>query len=612
MTLIAITLSLVVTAPQGAATLEGAELTIEDVAELQVDPSEARLDEAKDLLDRRRFVEAVGALHAILQDSPSADARDRATYLLAKALYRMELYHSSLEFFSRVLQTGPDGRYFDAALEWCLFIGRKIVDDAAVSETLVQYGSSDFPEPYRDEFLFRLARHHFDRALAENRAANLPVVQDDDDGMSFGGDLFGTGGGGGSSTSRSDDEGISIGGDLFGTGRSARASESNEDGGISLEGDLFGSGGGEPIVSEQGSLAAETHLAQAERYALRVDPESRYGARAKFIEALVLFERHRENDALERFKDVVRLSRPEAAHPDARLRELAFFQLARTHFGAQQPTFSSFYYDKVDRDSRLWLDALFEDSWAQFRLGKYEKALGNLLTLHAPFFEGQYFPESRILEAVIYYENCRYAEAKTILTRFLARYEPILEELQRIAKENSTTEDYVRVLDQLESDDFVNMKDDQAVILSRILAIALSDRDLEKNARALEEVREERERVDTLALAIPVATELKSILSEDVQTLTERAGKTVEQRLAEERENIKSLVQQAIRIDIETARSEQERIESRLRDVQSRPRELQKTFVEWADDEKLVWPFEGEYWRDELGTYELTLAQSCR
>jgi len=198
------------------------------------------------------------------------------------------------------------------------------------------------------------------------------------------------------------------------------------------------------------------------------------------------------------------------------------------------------------------------------------------------------------------------------LTRFLARYEPILEELQRIAKENSTTEDYVRVLDQLESDDFVNMKDDQAVILSRILAIALSDRDLEKNARALEEVREERERVDTLALAIPVATELKSILSEDVQTLTERAGKTVEQRLAEERENIKSLVQQAIRIDIETARSEQERIESRLRDVQSRPRELQKTFVEWADDEKLVWPFEGEYWRDELGTYELTLAQSCR
>jgi hypothetical protein len=366
------------------------------------------------------------------------------------------------------------------------------------------------------------------------------------------------------------------------------------------------------VVSEEGSLSVETHLTQAERYALRVDAASAYGARAKFIEALVLFERHRENDALERFKDVVRLTRPDAEHPDRKLRELAFFQLARTHFGAQQPSFSAFYYDKVDRDSRMWLDALFEDSWAQFRLVNYEKALGNLLTLHAPFFEDQYFPESRILEAVIYYENCRYVEAKEILSQFLARYEPILEELQRIAKENSTTDDYVRVLDELENDDLASASGEQAVILSRILEIALSDRDLAKLARSLEEVRDERERVDAVDLGPALAAELQSVLTEDVRDLSERAGRAVESRLAEERENIKSLVQQAIRIDIETARSEQERIESRLRDVQSRPRNLEKTFVEWTDDEKLVWPFEGEYWRDELGTYELTLARSCR
>jgi hypothetical protein len=242
----------------------------------------------------------------------------------------------------------------------------------------------------------------------------------------------------------------------------------------------------------------------------------------------------------------------------------------------------------------------------------YEKALGNLLTLHAPFFEDQYFPESRILEAVIYYENCRYVEAKEILSQFLARYEPILEELQRIAKENSTTDDYVRVLDELENDDLASASGEQAVILSRILEIALSDRDLAKLARSLEEVRDERERVDAVDLGPALAAELQSVLTEDVRDLSERAGRAVESRLAEERENIKSLVQQAIRIDIETARSEQERIESRLRDVQSRPRNLEKTFVEWTDDEKLVWPFEGEYWRDELGTYELTLARSCR
>jgi len=365
-------------------------------------------------------------------------------------------------------------------------------------------------------------------------------------------------------------------------------------------------------VSAEGSLSTNTHLTQAERFALRVDSRSEYGAKAKFIEALVLFERNRENEALTRFKDVVRLTRPDQPYPDDRLRELAFFQLARTHFGAQQPTFSTFYYSKVDRNSSLWLDALFEDSWAQFRLGNYEKALGNLLTLHAPFFEESYYPESRILEAVIYYENCRYREANRILARFLSRYEPILEELRRITRENSSAEDYLGVLDELEHDDLASAGGDQAAILSQILQIALADPELERLARSRAEVRAERERAEALSISAPLSAELGAIYGRQVADRSARAGRAVEQRLVEERENIKSLVQQAIRIDIETARSEQERIESRLRSVQSRPRKLEKTFVGWTDDEKVVWPFDGEYWRDELGTYELVLARSCR
>ena len=30
-----------------------------------------------------------------------------------------------------------------------------------------------------------------------------------------------------------------------------------------------------------------------------------------------------------------------------------------------------------------------------------------------------------------------------------------------------------------------------------------------------------------------------------------------------------------------------------------------------ADDE-LYWPYEGEYWRDELGTYQYTLTKGCK
>jgi len=31
-----------------------------------------------------------------------------------------------------------------------------------------------------------------------------------------------------------------------------------------------------------------------------------------------------------------------------------------------------------------------------------------------------------------------------------------------------------------------------------------------------------------------------------------------------------------------------------------------------VNDERSYWPYEGEYWRDELGTYEYTLTKGCR
>ena len=80
----------------------------------------------------------------------------------------------------------------------------------------------------------------------------------------------------------------------------------------------------------------------------------------------------------------------------------------------------------------------------------------------------------------------------------------------------------------------------------------------------------------------------------------------------EEFPEIQKLIQQAIRIDIETAASEQRKMEASLSEETSQPKEIDKTYVEWTDDEKIVWPFEDEYWRDELGTYELSLGKSCR
>ena len=55
--------------------------------------------------------------------------------------------------------------------------------------------------------------------------------------------------------------------------------------------------------------------------------------------------------------------------------------LARVHYGHKQFNRSVYYYDLIDRDSEAWLTALFEASWAYYRRGDFEKALGNRVRL---------------------------------------------------------------------------------------------------------------------------------------------------------------------------------------------------------------------------------------
>ena len=117
---------------------------------------------------------------------------------------------------------------------------------------------------------------------------------------------------------------------------------------------------------------------------------------------------------------------------------MAFFSLARIHYQFQQFRYAIFYYERIDRDSEAWLDALFESSWAQFRLGEYEKALGNLITIQSPFFVDEDYPETHILKAITFYENCRYPESRVFLDQFKAKYGGVITAIEALIDEHDS------------------------------------------------------------------------------------------------------------------------------------------------------------------------------
>ncbi|ATB46898.1 adventurous gliding motility protein GltC [Corallococcus macrosporus] len=513
-----------------------------------------RLDVAVSLFKNDEYEKASMAAHELLEDPKLAGLHTEARYVLAKSLYRMGMYHSSLGEFSKILSLGPSTKFFKTSLEWLFFISRKTKNETVILDEIARHANQEFPEKYRNEFRYLLARYHFVRGRALDQV-------------------------------------------------------------------------GQPEE-------ADKSFSEVKRLALTIPRTDPFFPRAKYLEGLSSFRNgSRQKDAaakrangemlaaIEAMKEVVRLTRPvagktpEQAKADKSLRELAFMQLARTHYGMQQNRFALFYLGKVERGNTQWLESLFESAWANYRVGQYEQALGNLITLSSPFFREEYFPEALILKAVIYYENCRYRESTSILGDFERTYLPVHDQLEALVKKNMEASEYYSVLADVQKKNKEGLeKNETDLILERILRLALTDQDLRKTNDSILELEAEMDafanRADTFKYS-ELSKSLLDGLKVQRTALISKAGIMAKGKLETELVALKQLLANGLRIKFETTTKEKEFLEEQLK-AGGRTAIVKKYKYSVAvQDDQLYWPYEGEYWRDELGTYQYTMTKGC-
>ncbi len=557
-------------------------------------PEKAAAEKALDLMKDKDYAGAAVAFWEIYNNPKAKQYFQSAEYQLAKALYRMRLYHSSLVGFGRVLDKGVQHKYFRTSLEWLFFISHKITDQSEVLKDIAKYSDIEFPAKYRDEFLFLLAKYFYFQALEVEKsgapaktAAKLKkkkkkrAAPDDE----FGFDL----GGGGGDAAPADDGASDMG---FG---------------LDLE-----------VEKRTTATALPTDvvgfLSKSKALILQVSEKSKFFPKGKYLEGIILYKQGNFQDAVEAFKEVVRILHPKSGqYRDDDLREKAFFQLARVHYEHKQFNYALFYYNHIHRDSETWLESLFEASWAWFRLGKYQKALGNLITLDSPFFREEYFPEGLVLRAVTYYENCRYPESNQIVREFKARYQPLHREVEKLLAKAQSPESYYKHLLAIQK---APGSGKSGKMLRRILKVALADNDLRLLNASVLEIEKEIRRILKAKRSFATsnfAERMVSFLNTRKADLMKEAGHLTKNRLLQQRDFLGGLISQALRIKLENDTAELEvlkRIEAGEEDLG--PMLLPYDWSAATDDEKLYWPYQGEYWRDELGTYEYTLTWGCR
>ena len=370
----------------------------------------------------------------------------------------------------------------------------------------------------------------------------------------------------------------------------------------------------EPVVTpapepQRGLPAqAQRELDLARALAASVPPGDAAEGEAREVAALAALAAGDPAQATKEFLAVAALAIPRGDAAAAERREKAYLQLARLAYQRGDDALATTLYDRVGRGAPQWLDALFEASWAHFRRGEDERALGNLLTLHAPFFQERFFAESFVLKALVLYENCRYADARAALADFQRRYQPLHDGLAQALPQIPTPQAAAELLARGP----VGVQQAVPAAAREEVARLEQGSDLRGALAAAAQLAQEIDSIDRRPdpfRASPLVARVAPLARQARARLLETAGRRLIARLDHERATLRELLGQSLRLSYEIAGREKELATSGPDAALSAQPHRDPPQV--GDDEEL-WPFQGEYWRDELGSYRYQLGRRCK
>lgn len=276
------------------------------------------------------------------------------------------------------------------------------------------------------------------------------------------------------------------------------------------------------------------------------------------------------------------------------LQELGKLNYARTLYSMGEIEKSIESYAQFLSTSPHWITVLLEASWPLMRVNDTTVSLGNLHTITSPFYREELVGEAYILRSTILFSLCKYEEMRRTLAQFFNIYDPVMRAMQQESTSMGGPDGYFRA--------FTTEKG-----LNRsFMNFAKRDEGIKKDLKVLELLREERRNMQRYSRSDQMQR-LSGLVEEAEKTLSLEIGSTLQKlhkrklaELAEQRE-------QANYLKVEIVTGEKEMIEGQKGLPPKRLVDVETSVAAGFH----FWPFTGEYWEDELGTYVYTTESSC-
>lgn len=265
-------------------------------------------------------------------------------------------------------------------------------------------------------------------------------------------------------------------------------------------------------------------------------------------------------------------------NPDAKLLDLTRWTLARLLYEKGDYKTALRIYKKIETPLVENASFLLEQAWNSYRQGDAEKAMGFLYAFEAPSFERFFTPEFYILKSFIYKDVCHYESAFSVVDQFQSRYGASLS----------------AIYDRKTAGDLESFE---------ILQVILLKEPINRIWRFIQLLEEEQQKTAQLGEGA-LADYVNHIYRLQLQQSSKKLKNVINDEFEKVANNLLKYQEEANLMRYEIGIDKYQRVANNHYQEKSEKVKSKQTGV-------VVFPFQGEFWNDELGNYKVSLPSKC-
>ncbi len=360
----------------------------------------------------------------------------------------------------------------------------------------------------------------------------------------------------------------------------------------------------------------EKNYAEAARQFSRVRVGSRFFNRARYNMGLALAQANDLEKSQAVFEDLADRLKDRGVTDEQRVSAL----MGRARVLYQRRLFAGAIeaYRDIPRDTEAWHEGLFESSWAMLQDGRFRSALSNFHSLHSPFYEDYYQPESVLLRAIVYLYICRYQEMGKTLDLFDRVYKPIQRDVRTILTSVEDPNIYYRELSKVrENFDAIRTNRVGRRGFQMPFAVArqiLNKGDVRHTLNYISNLEDEKKRMQALPSTWKtsgIGIYAIKIIDKRLEATRVLAGRQIRRHMILIDNELRDLFEQSGFLRFEMLNSKREALKKEIqgKGLEKVDQDNERSY--YVQNGFEYWPFKGEYWLDEIGNYHYVGVSAC-